>query len=80
MVGVGVGVKVFPLGGGCLEFVFFGRGWLGLRLDIIIIVWVGVRVGIVLGCCFRLKKKQNKRNLENKVKYCSFRLLVSLNF
>ena len=60
---VGVGVKVFPLGDGCL----------GLRLNIIIIGWVGVRVGRVLGCCFRLKKKQNKRNLENKVKYCSFR-------
>ena len=34
-----VGVKVFPFGDGCLGLGFSGRGWLGLRLDIIIIGW-----------------------------------------
>ena len=43
---VGFGVKVFPLGDGCLELGFFGRGWLGLRLDIIIIGWAGLGLGL----------------------------------
>ena len=42
---VGVGVKVFPLGDGCLGLGFFGRDWLGLRLDIII-GWVGLGLGL----------------------------------